>query len=180
MIHPIDVLRPAGVVLLHESPDGSYVEGRRPRLRDVLAVWLHACELDRVLASGVSPDSSVPLALHARRLGLASTRSTLARRLAGVLHEVARPAALISAPLPVCRRKVALARPELLALADRLAAAGAVSVGGLARTRLLLRDGRSPLYSRPGADDLAVAAETALRSLDPWSPEPDEFAEWAF
>jgi hypothetical protein len=162
------------VMLLHERVDGSYVETRQARLRDVLASRLHAGELDRLLAAGVSPETSIPLALRARSLTEPSARVALGQRLWEVIQQAERPASPLSAAMPICNAKVKLARTELLDLTWRLWAAGAVAAEGVARTRLLLCDGVSPLYVRPDADDLAVAAEAARLALDPWT---DELAE---
>ena len=166
------------VMLLHDRVDGSYVETRQTRLRDVLATRLRAGELDRLLAAGVSPETSIPLALRARSLTEPSTRVALGQRLWEVLREAERPPSPMSAALPICREKVNLARTELLDLTWRLWAAGAVAAEGVARTRLLLCDGVSPLYVRPLADDLAVAAALARLSLEPWTDESAE-ASWS-
>jgi len=80
----------------------------------------------------------------------------------------------VSARMPVCRHKVLQARPELEALGRRLLLAGPVAPEGVALARRLLHDASGPVYARPEADDLAVAAEVACRALEPWPREPDD------
>jgi len=159
---------------VHESLDGSFLETQDARVRDWLATRLRGTRLDRQLAAGGSPEASVHLALRARLLGRVSTRAALARRLRDVIVDAERGPALVTARLPVCRRKVLLARPQLEALARRLLVAGPVAPEGVALARRLLHDGSGPVYARPGADDLAVAAEAACRALEPWPREPDD------
>lgn len=169
----------ATIMLLRESRDGSYLETRDARLRDRLAVRLYGTSLDRQLAAGGSPDASVRLALRARMLGRASTRETFARRLALVIADAERGPGLRSTRMPVCRRKVLRARPQLEALARRLLVLGPVAPEGVAMVSRLLHDGSGPVYVRPNADDLAVAAEAACRALEPWPAEAaDELSDW--
>ena len=164
----------ATVMLLRESRDGSYIETYDARLRDRLVVRLCGTSLDRQLAAGGSPDTSVRLALRARILGRACTREALARRLAVVIADAERGPGLRSTRMPVCRRKVLRARPQLEALARRLLVPGPVAPKGVAMVSRLLHDGSGPVYVRPNADDLAVAAESACRALEPWPGEGDD------
>jgi hypothetical protein len=163
----------ATVMLIVERPDGSYVEWCGAGVRDRLAMRLRAAKLDRELAAGISPDASVRLSLRARILGRTATRLALARRLREVIAEAEQGRALRSTRMPVCRRKVLLARYELEQLALRLTAPGVAGVEGIALALRLLTEGSGPLYARPRADDLVVAAAAARRALDPWPPQPD-------
>jgi len=156
------------VMLLREGLDGSYVEARDAHLRDWAVTRLRGTTLDRQLAAGRSPDANVHLALRARLLGRVSTRVALARRVCDIIADAERGPALMTARLPVCGRKVLLARSQLEALARRLLVPGPVAPEGVALARRLLHDGCGPIYAHPDADDLAVAAQTARRALDPW------------
>jgi len=160
-------------MLILEGDDGSYVEWRGVGIRDRLAARLRAARLDGELAAGSSPDTSVRLSLRARVLGRTSTRLELARHLRGVIADAERGRRPQSFRMPVCRRKVLNARPELEELATRLTAPGVLGVEGIALTRRLLTDGRGPIYTRPGADDLVIALVEALLALDP-CPRPLE------
>ncbi len=166
------------VMLLREGPDGSCVEARDAHLRDWIRARLRGTSLDRQLAAGGSPDSSVHLALRARILGRVSTRVALARRVREVIVDAERTPALMTARVPVCRRKVLLARPQLEALAARLLVPGPVATEGVALASHLLHDGGGPMYVRPDADDLAVAAEAAWRALQPWPSDLDDPGFW--
>jgi hypothetical protein len=166
------------VIVMRETLDGSCVETHRPRMRERMAARLQGTSLDRQLAAGGSPDASVRLALRARFLVRRSTREVLATRLGEVIREAEGGPALITARLPVCRRKVLLARPQLQALARRLLVAGPVAPEGVALTSRLVYDGLGPLYARPDADDLAVAAAVACHALEPWSAEPGDVDDW--
>jgi hypothetical protein len=129
-----------------------------------IAARLHARDLDRALAAGASPDSSVSLALHAVRLYRPGHRSELAhtvRRLAAI---PARPARLKA---PVSGRVVREVAQELEAIASRLAAPGPVDVRGVAKIRSLLADGTGPLYRPSGAPALRDELRSVLRSFDP-------------
>jgi hypothetical protein len=133
---------------------------RRVRVRDRLVVRIRRPALDRELAAGASPESSVALAVHARYLCRPEQRRLLARSLTeiGAASE-AHAAKRLRAPLAL--HAVARARAELAAVVDRLAAAGPVDVRGVARIRNLLADGTGPLYRerRPGhlREELLVA-----------------------
>jgi hypothetical protein len=158
-------------MLLHQSVDGEYLETREPRMRDRLAMRLHGADLDVQLACGGSPEGSMALALRAKLLGRMTTRKALAGRLYGVLADAERPRVNFTSRVPVCRRKVQLARAELEALAERLRQPAPVAVEGVAMARRLITNGSGPLYTRTDADDLAVAAEQARFALDPWAHE---------
>ena len=161
-------------MLVHESLDGSFLETQDARVRDWLATRLRGTRLDRQVArGGLARGERAPRAARPV-VGRVSTRAALARRLRDVIVDAERGPALLTARLPVCRRKVLLARPQLEALARRLLVAGPVAPEGVALARRLLHDGSGPVYARPGADDLAVAAEAACRALEPWPREPDD------
>jgi hypothetical protein len=157
----------ATIMLIVERADGSYVEWCGAGIRDRLATRLRAAKLDRELAAGSSPDASVRLSLRARVLGRTATRLALARRLRAVIAEAEHGPALATARMPVCRHKVLIARSELEELAIRLTAPGVLGAEGIALTRRLLMDGSGPIYARPRADDLVIAALGARRALDP-------------
>jgi hypothetical protein len=67
--------------------------------------------------------------------------------------------------VPLCRCKIVDAEELLGHLADRLSAAGPVDVRGVAQIRLLLTDGRSPVYTDPLADDLRPVLRAATEAL---------------
>ncbi len=138
---------------------------QRVRLHDRLRARLRAGSLDRELAGGASPESSIDLALHAAHLCGSSQRRVLACTLSRIAVAADTRGPLPAAP--VCRSAVERARPELAAVVDRLAATGPVGVGGLARLRCLLADGSGPLYRASAPGRLRCELASALAALEP-------------
>jgi hypothetical protein len=137
----------------------------RVRLRDRLLTRLRTSALDHELASGVSPESDVALAVHARRLCASSQRELLARSLTRITAASEGPTrSRLKAPIrpgPVRR-----ARAELDAVVARLLSAGPVDVRGVARIRNLVADGTGPLYRKSSPGDLRNELRAALTALD--------------
>jgi hypothetical protein len=149
------------MVLVERNDD---LELRPVHLRHRVAARLRARDLDRALATGASPDSSVSLALHATRLYRPGHRARLAhavRRLAAI------PAGSTRLKVPVSSRVVREVAGELEAVASRLDAPGPVDVRGVAKIRSLLSDGTGPLYRPSGSPALRDELRSVLRSFDP-------------
>jgi hypothetical protein len=154
------------VVLTLDGPQGSLVVRRvGPVAR--LTARCRKAKLDRALADGASPESSVALELRAKALISAKTRVALLSNLETLVTMTQRPA-------PLGSRWAILSVPRLRRVADelnRLAAAlsepGPPDVRGLALVRMLLTDGCSPLYgSRDDpVGDLQEAIEHAIDRL---------------
>jgi hypothetical protein len=150
------------VILEHDAGLGL----RRVRMQDRLLARIRAAALDAELAAGVSPESSVVLALHAVHLSEPSQR----RLLAASLRRVAASAQVPTRSrlkAPVCSSAVRHAGNELQAVIDRLVAAGPVSVRGVARVRCLLADGTGPIYRKSAPDRLRNELRHALAVMDP-------------
>ncbi len=150
-------------VALLDRPFGGAVL-REVTRREQLSAWLHGAALDHAVAGGEQAEAGVALTLHARRLIAPRTRRRIARTLRAMVATTRRP------PTPPARPpgpQVARAATELLALAGRLEATGAVDARGVALARELLRDGRGPLYADRGGRRLAEAAAAATAALDP-------------
>jgi len=130
------------IVLLVDDGDLTL---RRVGWRDRLTARLRAGALDAALMAGMSPESSVPLALHAERLSAPAQRRLLARSLRRIVAASEAPA-VGRRSVPLNRVGVQRARNELESLADRLTSGGPVAVRGVARLRALLSDGTGPLY----------------------------------
>ncbi len=148
------------IVLLE---DRAGFQARHVNLIDRILAWLRAPGLDRRLAEGAPPESSLDLAIEAERL----TRPAERRVLAGSLERIVAGAGR-SKPdrggVPVARAAVRSARPELESVAARLQSPGPVNVRGVARVRLLLSDGMGPLYR---AGDMGSAGSPAGADLLP-------------
>jgi len=130
-----------------------------------LRAYLRSRELDRALATGVSPDSSGAISLRAHTLVGAATRSALARSVRRLIEDAQQPLSRLTPVVPICRRKILSSRKTLEELADRLASGDPVDARGVAKARLLLSDGAGPVYNQPAADDLEPALHEVLRTL---------------
>jgi hypothetical protein len=138
---------------------------RRVRWRDRLLVRTRASALDHELAAGASPESNVPLAVHAGRLCQPAQRLSLARSLTRIVAEADAPTGR-RLRAPVCRPAIHRARAELAAVVGRLSASGPVDVHGVARVRTLLADGTGPLYRSAPAERLRNELTAVLHALD--------------
>jgi hypothetical protein len=152
------------IVLIEDTRAG--ICPRRVGPADRLLERLRGSRLDRQLARGASPDSTVALALHARRLVRPSTRRDLAHALERIMADATRPLRPPSLCIPLCRDRVLDARDELRAMAGRLLSGGPISARGVARVRILLSDGCGPLYWGGAHDDLRSELREALAALD--------------
>jgi hypothetical protein len=126
---------------------------RSGRLRLALAVWLRGAELDHRLAAGEDPWASDELALRARRLTTARSRTRVASGLAGVLRSAGNGSPGFTAAVRPRSEDVREVGALIASIERRLRAPGPVAAQGVAIVRLLLIDGNGPLYrpSDPGA-----------------------------
>jgi hypothetical protein len=145
---------------------GDSLRLRRVRPWDRLTTRLRSAALDRELAAGASPDSSVALAMHAEHLHADGQRSLLARSLrrVGAAPDTASARRLWA---PLDREAVRRARAELEALAARLTSSEPLDVRGVARVRTLLSDGAGPLYRESDPARLRRELAATLASMDP-------------
>ena len=145
-------------VVVVEQDEGLGVH--RVRLRDRLRARMRSAALDRQLARGASPESSVALAVRAGYLCDSGQRRLLARSLTRIT-EAADGAGRLKAPLS--RSAIHCSERELAALVDRLEAAAPVSVQGVARVRSLLTDGTGPLYQGAPSEQLGLELRARAR-----------------
>ncbi len=152
-------------VLLTTDPELSYPTVIHCGARKRAMAHLSAGRLDRALAAGLSPDSSVAASLRAQTLIGISTRRKLSHGLRALVSSTRTQVRTITA-VPLCRHKIVDAEELLGHLAERLSAPGAVDVRGVAQVSLLLTDSRGPLYTDPLADDLQPALRAATEALE--------------
>jgi hypothetical protein len=133
-----------------------------------------AARLDRELAGGASPETSVSLAARAGQLTSTRFRHDLAaslRRIVVAVGEPAAPASHLSlgvsrsVRVPLGAMRVGRSASLLAELANRLLEPGPVPVRGVAMVTELLADGTGPLYRQATRDDLRDAAERAVYTL---------------
>ncbi|MDQ2748864.1 MAG: hypothetical protein M3Y44_04960 [Actinomycetota bacterium] len=135
------------------------------RIRDRLAVQLHADRIDAELARGASPDATVSSALRSRALTSDQSRRILARGLRRALKRAKETSTATSA-VPVNRAGVISAEREIMQLQHVLLSAGPVSVRGVAQVRMLLITGTGPLYSRGAGITLRADLRAAIDALN--------------
>jgi hypothetical protein len=169
---PLRAGSPMAILLL--VPPGGIDDGvvaRHARLRDRIVAWWRAASLERELARGVAPESHAALALRAQALVALAVRIGLAHQLQRIVRDARIGHRSLSAKIPTRRREVLAAAHELDALAERLLASGPVSAHGVAQVRVLLTDGRGPLYDHRATQQLRIIVARALQDLDgTWGP----------
>ncbi len=140
---------------------------RVPQRHDRVVARLRADRIDRELAEGVVPWSTVAHAARALQLAGDRSRDELARWLEGVAKraEEAR-APLMNAVISPCREQVREALPLILQLAERLRAEAPVNPRGVAALRRVVSDGSGPCYRHSRPDALVDALADATRWLD--------------
>jgi hypothetical protein len=142
---------------------------RRLRLRVPLTlrarVLLKRGALDGLLAAGADPSWGPELALRAVQITALHRRRALGESLARVVRE-AHLAPRWSCAVPLDRRAVRGAAPELRALTASLTLETPPAAQGVALASQLLRHPNSPLYLPSRAETLCAGAEIARRALD--------------
>lgn len=151
----------AAMDMLLRHPEGRPISrsgefSRRTRVR----ARLFAHRLDVAIEHHVAAAAGSTLACHAARITSFEEREHLARSLRSAL----RPAAGLTSAVPVDRDAVAGNAPLIEQVALRLHAPAPVRARGMARLRLLLSDGRAPLY-RPGRGSLTAELRGVLAAL---------------
>lgn len=160
--------RQPSTVLLAGGWDGLVI-AKRPRLRDRVAAHIRRRRLDRALAGGIPPETSVALALRAERLTEPEHRRSMAQALRRILRESRDGGRAGPGRVPPSRARVRAAREQLAMLADTLEDPGPVSAGGAAQALMLLTDGTGPLYNPYHRTTLGAGAARAVRELRPWA-----------
>jgi hypothetical protein len=161
-------------LLLTEAHDAGCVIRRRIRWRDRVRARLCAWQLDVALAAGASPDASAVLSLRAGRLIKRRTRRLMAREIDRALREAERPRSPLdrSVAPAVC----AIADADLLEqVADHLMSREPIDALGVARVRVLLRDGAGPLYD---AEDPVGLRWSLMLAVDGLEPQATRHLSW--
>jgi hypothetical protein len=146
------------------SPGGLVTSGvvaRRARPSHRLAARWRATSLDRAIAAGTPPDSSVALELRAHRLVGPHVRRQLAADIGCLIGMAWDPSPCRSVTVPRCRRQLRETAHQLEELAQMLRAPTPVEARGVALTRLLFVEGNGPLY-RPCGDGSPQRLHAAL------------------
>lgn len=152
-------------VLITDREDSSYVSCEHGGVRGRLVARLRAWTLDSRLADGACPDSSAGLSLRAEKLIDQRTRRQVASELQHLVRTAQRSRDPLDRGLQICRTEVLHAREELEEIAYHLLSSEPVDARGVARVRLLLRDGSSPVYRFRRRGELEQALQEALEAL---------------
>jgi hypothetical protein len=154
------------VVLTMDDAQGAVVVRRAGPIARLVAHCRKAT-LDRALANGASPESSVALELRARTLISADTRLALLSNVETLVTITHRAAPLGSRWAIVSTARVRRVAAELERLAEALSESHPANVRGIALVRVLLTDSDSPLYGSPAGpvEDLQRAIEEAINYL---------------
>jgi hypothetical protein len=154
--------KPMNVLVL----DRSGISSRHVGLLDRLITRWQAPQLDRELAHGAQPESSVLLALRAQFLVRPSERRRLARSLKRVMRT-----GQTSSHVPIrasMRQDAGLqAYGDLRALIERLLEMRPLDARGMALVLVLIRDGAGPLYRSGNGIDLRSQLRAAISALGP-------------
>jgi plasmid stabilization system protein ParE len=137
---------------------------RAPNWQARLAAKLFAARYDRAVDAGASSEPGSALAAHVARLSAPRARKELAHALRLVLRDAVEGPDALRPRVPVRTDAVRRAADVVQAIVSRLEGPHRVRVRGMARLRMLLADGRGPLY-RSGAGSLDAALKGALAAL---------------
>lgn len=123
-----------------------------------------ARRLDRQLEAGARPVEGTALAAHHQRLTSRRERTDLAWALTLVIRDAAEGRDLLNPRAPVHADSVRHASDVIEQVRRRLNGRRDIRARGAARLRLLLADGRGPLYRR-GSGSLSAAMRGVLAAL---------------
>lgn len=129
-----------------------------------LQARLLAGRLDRDVEAGLLPEAGSALALHMARLTSVEEREGLAHSLRHALSEPCRRGRGVPMRVPVHPDRVAACYGVVDDITLLLHSPRPVRARGIARLRMLLADGRGPLY-RPGSGSLAAELRGVLAAL---------------
>ncbi len=123
-----------------------------------------AGRLDRDVEAGLLPEPGSALAMHMTKLTSIEERECLARSLRSALSEPGLTHAGLPLRIPVHPERVATCQSVIDDITLLLHSPRPVRARGMARLRMLLSDGRGPLY-RHGSGSLAAELRGVLAAL---------------
>ena len=129
-----------------------------------ILAWLRSRHYDRQLSLGVTVHAGTPLAIHAERLTSIREREGLARAFRRCIRDAHSDSPFRSGRIEVNASNIVAAEDIIDSITLRLHSPRPVTARGIARLRLLLADGASPLY-RYGRGDLEERLMAAFAAL---------------
>jgi hypothetical protein len=151
------------VVLPRPAPYYSAPDHDRPW--DRFAAQLRAPSLDRLLATGRSPQSTRALTIRARQLSSPAGRRELARHWTRILDLAVQLPVPRTPRAPLCRAAVVAAEAEVREMIAVLAGSLPIDARGAASAFSLLRDGTGPLHNSRSPLELSAAVQEATRQM---------------
>src|SRR5262245_17789937 len=136
----------------------------RPSLAARVTARLRAHELDRQLAVGVPAPAGSALAVHQARLTSVAEREAVARTLRLAVRDAQPTGVPLTSRIPVHPSNIRAAEDLIDAITLRLHSQRPVAARGMARLRVVLSDGRGPMYEF-GRGDLSGRLGAALAAL---------------
>ena len=158
-------------VIVSGSLTGGEVLGLEPRrITDWVLSRVLGAGLDGQLAAGRLPESARLLAVRAADIVRLPRREALARYWERVLRVACDRYRSSPAAIALRRERVLAAEPAILELVRLLRAPLPVSARGVAMARVLLTDGKGPLYVSGAPASLDDPLQAAIAWLDPALP----------
>jgi hypothetical protein len=154
---------PAEVLHAAQSAAGpSLRRKRRPSLRARVTARINAHAYDRQLSVGARPEPGSPLSAHRDRIVSPKERHAVADTLRQVVDCAV--VATVSLRIPLNDADILASADLIDRIAQHLESVDPVGERGIARLRLLLADGRGPLYLH-GRGDIRGRLGAALDAL---------------
>ena len=149
---------------------GDALAMRPSRVADRLLARVLGASLDRRLAAGCPPESSPLLAARAQRIVALRSRRRLARNWENLLWTARRAPGAHHMAVSVCGKRVIAAEPRVRELVRLLTAPLPVAARGVALATAPLTDATGPVYSSRSPVTLADMLDAAIAQLDPALP----------
>ena len=150
-----------------ELPGGSATPPSDPSWPTLVTRWrvrFLAARLDRDLEAGILPEPGSALALHMARVTSVEERQALARSLRHAVSDPCDTGRVVPMRVPFHAQRVAACHDVIDDITLLLHSPRPVRARGMARLRMLLSDGRGPLY-RNGHGSLAAELRGVLAAL---------------
>jgi hypothetical protein len=150
--------------------NGEPLAMRPSRVADRLRARLLGASLDRRLAAGCPPESSPLLAARAQHIVALRSRRRLARNWENLLRTARRGPGAHHMAVSVCGKHIAAAEPRVRELVRLVTAPLPVTARGVALAAAPLTDATGPVYNPRSRVSLADALDAAIAQLDPALP----------
>jgi len=153
------------------TPAGDELAMRPSRVADRLRARLLGASLDRRLAAGCPPESSPLLAARAQHIVALRSRRRLARNWENLLRTArGEQGAAHHMAVSVCGKHIIAAEPRVRELVRLVTAPLPVAARGVAMATAPLTDATGPVYNPRSPVSLADVLDAAIAELDPALP----------